>query len=1447
MRVSWFRGFYSQQAAESDRRGGMLATGISAQDAQKYLDELPPRSVVVACVNSPASTTLSGDVDKIDQLEKTLQKDGIFARKLRVDTAYHSPHMEALVDVVSNAIECIKPEDRFGGSIPMLSSVTKQRVCSAELGGSYWVQNMISAVEFTSAVSQLASLGESIKGRRRPVPIKWTALVEIGPHAVLKGPVTQILQSVSPGMVSLPYHSLVARNQNALRTSFEVVGSLWSTGHGVDLAEVNHCVDPQPSKMVADLPSYTWNHQTSFWHEPLESAQLRQRKFPRHDILGAPLDYQNALEPRWRNFLRLSENPWMADHVVAGSIVFPAAGMMVMAIEAARQIADGKVGLKGIEFQDLHFLRGVVIPEDERGLETVLQVSPHPGMPGWYQFGIFSLPSGGAWTQHAKGAFTPRYENHHDDDEHIANWDTLVSRIQNTQSIAQKADIGQAYQWLSQTGGLTVGPCFKTITDVSFCESEPRVWLSGVVTDTKQGMPHERETPSFIHPTTLDCLFQSALFSCSEALASSNANIPVGVDHAYISERLQPQPGDNFVVHTESQWRDGKSRSQCIASDPSLSKPWITFDGVHLGRLPFSPNTSQAEEATSQSRYSSIVWNEHLKSPLPVGRVSDGVTQNEAAKISGLHLRDWVERLCHTHGDAKLLLATSGPSSYLIENLQDLSPASGNRPCLGKVATVLCGAKYEGEENTPAGAHVASLVSLDQISSSSLSEETYDLVVIDDISVWETENTQSVLSFLDASLGQGGFAALRVSDEYVDSAVEVLQRFGGLEPHSLTQDRNFIIAGQKSVPWTPPSEVYILGANKKGNSSLVVNHLEKEFTSQNTKLVLVDLDQAADLVGKTVISLLDLAGPWVSDWSAADLQHLQELIQAQYVLWVSPFWAQGTVENAGYGAAAGLLRTLRNEQWSTTIPQILVDEKDMQDEINLARGIVEVMQLTTQDTPRRPDLEYRWASGKLLVGRVLETPTVDEAMHTLVHGPRPVLGDLILDSRPLTLNTKDASNTFWEEQNAAKDPLTSGHVELKVELATIFDGEAANSLEVGLPMFEVVGTVQHTEADHLSIGDKVLTLVSGDCGLSTTIRVPQSDAIKIPTNVDSAQIISAPLAYLHAWRILVQVGGLRSTSSALLVGSISQSFRAMIDFALGLKIHVIIATDSQMTADILLSRYPALKDRILGIHGGLEASVSRLTNGCGVEATISSLGGYSGRVAAKCLTEGGHYINLSSDMKLSALPESFIDSGCTFSSPQLRKTFSEKPGNLHASTRQVINFMEQNNMLERVEVHPTFPISDVQAAFKHCKENNTRAIVDLQAPGRVPILLPPPELTRLSAENTYILAGGLGNLGMAFASTLVDSGARHLIFLGRSSVVHPVSQVALDRFRDLACRIDVVRCDISKKEDIEHLASEIRSQQWNVAGIMQCATVLRVSSTVLLFLRRLTWFAGCHV
>ena len=41
-------------------------------------------------------------------------------------------------------------------------------------------------------------------------------------------------------------------------------------------------------------------------------------EIPIHDLFGAPMLDWSAEEPRWRYIVRLSENPWIKEHVVTG-------------------------------------------------------------------------------------------------------------------------------------------------------------------------------------------------------------------------------------------------------------------------------------------------------------------------------------------------------------------------------------------------------------------------------------------------------------------------------------------------------------------------------------------------------------------------------------------------------------------------------------------------------------------------------------------------------------------------------------------------------------------------------------------------------------------------------------------------------------------------------------------------------------------------------------------------------------------------------------------------------------------------------------------------------------------------------------------------------------------------------------------------------------------------
>ena len=76
-------------------RGAMAVLGLTVDEARARLRGLEDR-VTVAVSNSPRSTVISGDPDAVREVVAAAERDGVFARLVKVDVASHSPQMETL-------------------------------------------------------------------------------------------------------------------------------------------------------------------------------------------------------------------------------------------------------------------------------------------------------------------------------------------------------------------------------------------------------------------------------------------------------------------------------------------------------------------------------------------------------------------------------------------------------------------------------------------------------------------------------------------------------------------------------------------------------------------------------------------------------------------------------------------------------------------------------------------------------------------------------------------------------------------------------------------------------------------------------------------------------------------------------------------------------------------------------------------------------------------------------------------------------------------------------------------------------------------------------------------------------------------------------------------------------------------------------------------------------
>lgn len=1405
-----------------------MAVGLSTAEIQSYLDDLPDQSVVVACENSPSSITMSGDEEQINELEQRLKTDGHFARKLRVNTAYHSPHMQILAEEYQQSIKSIAPGNRHQDTIAMFSSVTKERVYEKDLNPSYWVRNMVSRVEFTSAVTQVLTHTQAAKGRRRPLPVKWNGFIEIGPHEALKGPFNQTVQSVNGTLASLPYTSLILRGKDAQHTSLQAAGRLWSIGASIDLEAVNgFSVEEGPPKLVSVLPSYSWNHQSSFWHESISSSGNRLRKTPRHDILGVPMSYQSSFESRWRNFLRVSEIPWLADHVVAGSIIFPAAGMVGIVAEAAQQISDPKQSLAGVELYDVEFLRGMVVPPSDQGLETVLGVKPHQGVVGWYQFELFSISEGTSWVQHAKGGFAMHYE---DGKGHVdsGNWRSIVRDVQQTQDVAIKADLQKVYDWLGATGGVTLGPSFQSIAGAFFCPGEGRMWISGVVHHTERTMPHERESPYFMHPTSLDALFQAAVLSRSEALSNQNANIPVRVERLYLPTHFSLDPGDTFSVHTKTYGEDGELYSDCVASDSAWSQPQVMLQGVRLGRVPVRKATQGGKEAL-QSRFSSLVWKAHAES-------SYG---SQSAPGHDDALNDWIDLISHTYGGSHaVLIMPQGKIEDMVETVRHLAPLTQAESRID-LTILRYGPSHlsEVEESTfqdlIPDARMIAVDTIQEINTSTLAAEAFDLVLFSEPIVLDSTGIYSTLSLSDTITKPDGWLVLASSDFMPSQSVDQPD-LNNWKIKDSDPRNNFVLLHRSSQLENLDATIYVLVVDRSHIPDHLHCSLAHVFAVVGSKIQLVEVSDIPLLVGKTVVSLLEIQRPWVSQWTQTEFDYFKALLQARYILWVSQVAERGTADHSEFGATTGLLRTLRNEQRGTILPHVQLDVTGGMNNTEVARGLLEIIQLTIQSGTRQSlDLEFRLRNGKVLVPRLVANEEVDEAMQSMTHGPQAKLGNLSDDLRPLRLqgDLLDAETLRWEADLELEKVLLSDQVEVQVQFQTISvpSQSDSHSPEARISALEAAGTVRHVglkAGEKLTPGDLVTVFYRGDVAeVATRVRVPVDAVSKIQPDADLIQSASMPVAYTLAYISLLKAASLVDGSSVLVVGSVCQTLWAIIECCLASGIAVYVAVDNTDSVDSLETQYPALSNRVFFLQTGLVSKILHLTGGRRVSATISLLSGSATRIAAQCIAPGGYYVDLSGDINPATLPKTFFARGCIVTSLQLQKMLKSQQDDVSASFREVSALLGSQHT-----IHPymTFPVCDLKHALHHARKTGSRVILDLEAPGAVPILhaLPPP--VTLGTQNTYILAGGLGTIGLALSETLVAHGAKSIVFLGRSGSPGEAQQATLQRFNALGCETHVRRCDITKVDDIRSFISEATEKGWQIKGVIQCTTVLKV-------------------
>ncbi|KAL1857400.1 hypothetical protein Daus18300_010373 [Diaporthe australafricana] len=520
LRVSFHRGF---MAAASKARGlppgAMLSLGLGELDAVPLVNDLSRGRAVIACVNSPSSVTVSGDAAAAEEVLERVEarRDGTFCRKLLVDTAYHSHHMQAVaadyrerlgeLDLTQASVRTGSKQEHES-DVSMFSSVTGQ-ILSSDLGTSYWIENLVSPVRFSDAIQTVMQTHSNLVGGP-------ALFVEIGPHPALAGPVRQCLAGSEVPKLEYEYLSVLRRKIDAVLSALELAGHLFERGVEVDFKTVLGLTPGADTAIVQpDLPPYSWDRSVKHWHESRLNRDYRMRKEAYHDLLGVRMI--ESSQPRWRHMVGLTTLPWLADHVIDGLAIFPGAGYVYMASEAVFQLAAEQKSeqvLIALAFRDVAFLRALVVPKPPQRVELQLSLEHQPG-------------------------------------GHLLDFSSASQPFPKANGMSTVLDPAELYNEMAANGN-TYGPTFRGLSSLHMTADGKRAAAVIRVPNIAAIMPARHQARHILHPSTFDSMFHVGI-PMIRHIQGAGSVMPVHIGEMLISTQIPAlkDPGSELLVSAE--------------------------------------------------------------------------------------------------------------------------------------------------------------------------------------------------------------------------------------------------------------------------------------------------------------------------------------------------------------------------------------------------------------------------------------------------------------------------------------------------------------------------------------------------------------------------------------------------------------------------------------------------------------------------------------------------------------------------------------------------------------------------------------------------------------------------------------------------------------------------------------------------------------------------------
>ncbi|ENH62001.1 Lovastatin nonaketide synthase [Fusarium oxysporum f. sp. cubense race 1] len=1112
-----------------------------------------------------------------------------------------------------------------------------------------------------------------------------------------------------------------------------------------------------------------------------------------------------SFEPRWRGFLRIAENPWIQDHQIQKTIIYPAAGMIAMALQGAYQATKGQENVLGYEIINMRIERAMIVPTTAHGLEMAMNfksvscTSVHSLQGAAFDFCIYSKQLNSSWEQNATGRIEVRYMR--------GQWKIAFQKHREEYELLKGSCLEpvvprQLYELLDIVG-MNYGSLFQNIIHIR--KSKGACVTKIRIPDTRSKMPAKFEYDHLIHPATLDSMFQTPFAIESEPM------VPSFIESIFVSAKVSSDINKEFDGYSTATRVGVRDASADISMAQSgWEQPSVIIRGLRFTGISGSSREGDGFLPNNRTLCTQVSWMEDI---------TCSRTEN---------VEDFVKRLAHKLPGLSIL-QVGGTSDTTQKIVSALTSPEGQRPWLSRytLAEASPDDRIFDIASVFAGTAAEPFIEKRPVDGSEPLPD-YDLILV-------CSRSEIDIAKLSSHLKRPGYIMENcpdgnpdldetISHDYIEvdgKKVEIKLR---VNRKNLAEDWLSVPDVAILLPDNPPSETQWLAGK------LI---MERQSSVQMRTMQLNEvLSDPSRLKNKASIY----------NWTETEFNAFHSVHQAvKGILWISRSAHMDPMNPKGAPVIA-LARTLMSEEPLKTFVTFDLSMSTPLNSSSVVQNVNKIfLQAFVSDQGSGPrELEYAERNGVICVPRLVPIGPLNDVVengisseitkvsfhsyprHLKLHVSQPGLTD---DSLVFTAGTRYAPQPGEVEVIFERAPLD--FIDLETAMGKTLESEVGS---------EICGRIGR-------IGRNVSGFMTGDLvsGLVT------SGSVQSNINIDSRFVSkwSSRLSFSHfvrAFHCFDKVGRLGPGKSVLIHAGASGVGMAaiVVAFALSAEVFVTVMGPNSDKQRAFLEVSGVKKANIVHADSDLFTTVVCNRSGHGVDLVYNATQRHI-EDNFKCVRRGGIVVQFSCRLR-SPPPVHVLSSDVSLVNFDLQNMLKYDADYVAELVNELSRLVESSsddwgNDLPLPEPIINIDINRVKEAFGLIEKNPFFGLVSItggpDATPQVDMAIKKtikPLHQALSGTDTYLLAGGLGGLGRSICELLVKNGARHIAFLSRTGTSSEASQRFFKDLCDKGIDARVYKADLCDAEALmKVIKEEICQEMPPIKGVFQCAATIKDS------------------